>query len=66
MSTQVYDFLEQLSPLRLLRAQQVKAHSDEPALFDDFARPLHISSAPERERTADRLLYARRRAAHAS
>jgi hypothetical protein len=51
--------------LRLLRVQQILAHSDEPALNDEFSTPLQspAKSIPERFATAERLLYARRRAA---
>jgi hypothetical protein len=65
MSTTMFDLLQQPLPLRLLRVQQILAHSDEPALNDEFSTPLQspAKSIPERFATAERLLYARRRAA---
>ena len=65
MSTELFDLIQQPLPLRLLRVQQTKANSDEPALYDDFSLPLQspAKSVPERFATAERLLYARRRAA---
>jgi hypothetical protein len=68
MSTTMFDLLQQPLPLRLLRVRQLQATPDEPALREDFSQPLQSppKSVPERFASAERLLYARRRAAGAA
>lgn len=63
MSTQLIDLLHQPLPLRLLRARQLSAQPDEPALAAEFALPLQYpaSSALARFELTERLLSARRR-----
>jgi hypothetical protein len=67
MSTALFDLMHQPLPLRLLRVRQMEASSDEPALFEDFSRPLQSppTTGSDRYATSERLLYARRRAAGA-
>ncbi|MEO7794090.1 MAG: hypothetical protein ABIV06_04895 [Thermoanaerobaculia bacterium] len=68
MSTALFDLMQQPLPLRLRRVHQLQATPDEPALFEDFSRPLQspATSSPERFATTERLLYARRRASGAA